>query len=260
MLLSYHEADFDNGKLFILPNDGQDSPTISADSFPQSSGHNQTEPQQTSAIIDPVTLPAPVALNALPPPPGPPPRGPPPAPPKGKKTKQRTSATAAQSTMPTPIVKHQGRKVRGPVQPPPLEIPIVRDAVWKVTANLATMQRDILLMAAAPAEILLANIKSDLPILKNGQMYKELEAVKKRWMFSCLNQNDSYVNWIHQNNFDPQNVEESANVTPSVLALYERSCEYTFYCSDHNLPLSNRRYKSSLLTLALQLPPRTSQV
>ncbi|ETS80521.1 hypothetical protein PFICI_08050 [Pestalotiopsis fici W106-1] len=227
MLLSYHEATFPEGTVFGQPDEEHDSSSISAGPSSQSVGGNQTESQRSSVSLDSVTLPTPVALHALPPPPGPPPRGPPPAPPKGK-NKQRASASITQSAMPTPSPQAQRRQVRGPVQPPPLQTPIVRDSVWKITSNLTTVQRDIIMMATASPEVLLANVKADPPALKNAKMYEELEAIKKRWMFSCLYQNDVYANWLHQNNFDPQNVEESASVTPSILALYERSSSASF--------------------------------
>ncbi|KAI1319184.1 hypothetical protein F5Y16DRAFT_414312 [Xylariaceae sp. FL0255] len=92
--------------------------------------------------------------------------------------------------------------------------------------SLAALQREVRVMAAASTELLLANIKSDMGEASDASVYKELEMVKKRWMFSALHQQSGYIRSI-----DRAACHEGSSTAQKhtrILALYETPASASF--------------------------------
>ncbi|KAI0881136.1 uncharacterized protein GGS22DRAFT_197187 [Annulohypoxylon maeteangense] len=111
--------------------------------------------------------------------------------------------------------------------------PVGDDADQCMSPNLAALQREVRMMAAASPELMLANIKSSMGHSSDATVYKELEMSKKRWMFSAL-QGEGYIPFTECVDSRPASPNSSkSSGYPRILALYETQASTSFLAALH---------------------------
>ncbi|KAI0169495.1 hypothetical protein GGR52DRAFT_592105 [Hypoxylon sp. FL1284] len=102
-----------------------------------------------------------------------------------------------------------------------------------MSPDLAALQREVRMMAAAEPDLKLANIKSTMGHASDAMVYKELEMTKKRWLFSAL-QHEGYIPLVDcVENCPGSSGSSSSPRSPRILALYETQASASFLAALH---------------------------
>ncbi|ORY71782.1 uncharacterized protein BCR38DRAFT_462819 [Pseudomassariella vexata] len=106
-----------------------------------------------------------------------------------------------------------------------------------MSPDLAALQREVRMMAAAGSELMLANMKADVDDATDAMVYKELEMTKKRWMFSALHQKGGYMD-LNRVIIPP--AKQASLRPPRILAIYETQASASFIAALHpNIAISH---------------------
>ncbi|KAH8652496.1 hypothetical protein BX600DRAFT_553868 [Xylariales sp. PMI_506] len=111
------------------------------------------------------------------------------------------------------------------------------DCNHSTMSNLFILQREVRMMSVSCPELVLANIKSGIVGGSDATMYKELEMVKKRWMFSVLFQqkDDASMNITSYHSR-----ASHSSSTLRLLAIYEGQASASFIAARHpNVTISH---------------------
>ncbi|KAH7032857.1 uncharacterized protein B0I36DRAFT_361610 [Microdochium trichocladiopsis] len=91
--------------------------------------------------------------------------------------------------------------------------------------DINALQREVRMMQAAGAELVLANIKADMGDSSEAAVYKEFETTKKRWMFSSLYQFGGFTSVARHGGML---CKSQTSKRPKILALYESTGQFAY--------------------------------
>ncbi|KAI2643307.1 hypothetical protein GGS21DRAFT_542020 [Xylaria nigripes] len=100
-----------------------------------------------------------------------------------------------------------------------------------MSPSFAVVQRQLRMMAAASPELMLSNMRTNMRVASDARVYKELEMTRKRWMFSALQQQSGYAQFIEQPN--DRTGSPTAPKRNRILALYETQASASFLAALH---------------------------